>query len=323
MGVEGHPVQGGHIFALAAGGHNDHLVLGQALDGGQVHDGAGLYLQVAQLLGNLQHIFHAPSGNGHLAAMALGGGEDGLDPVHIGSEGGNDDPLVAVLELPVQAVGHQIFTGGVASPLHIGGIRQQRQNTVAAQLTQPGQIHHTVGGGGIDLEIACEHHGAHGGLDGEGTGIGDGMVHVNEFHAEAAGLYHIAGLVGNELDLVRQLVLLQLQLDQPVGHGGAMDGAIDLLHGIGNGADVVLVTVGDEHASQFFLIGYQVGKVGNHQIHAVHILLREAHAAVDDDHILAVFQDGDVFADLIQTAQGDNFQFFCQKNTPFRVIHVK
>ena len=32
MGGEGHPVQSGHIFALRAGGNNDDLVLGQALD---------------------------------------------------------------------------------------------------------------------------------------------------------------------------------------------------------------------------------------------------------------------------------------------------
>ena len=35
---------------------------------------------------------------------------------------------------------------------------------------------------------------------------------------------------------------------------------------------------------------------------SVHILIGESHAAVDDDHISAVFQNGDILADLIQTA---------------------
>ena len=104
----------------------------------------------------------------------------------------------------------------------------------------------------------------------------------------------------------------QLQLDQAVGHGGAVDGAIDLLHGVGDGADVVLVTMGDEEALELVGICHQVGKIGDHEIHAVHILVGEGHAAVDDDHILAILQDGAVLADLVQTAQRDDFQFFSQ-----------
>ena len=116
-----------------------------------------------------------------------------------------------------------------------------------------------------------------------------------------------------QLHSAQQAMLLQLQLDEAVGHGGAVDGTVDLLHAVGDGADVILVAVGDEHTPQLLLIGHQVGEVRDHQIHAVHFLIGEAYAAIDDDHVLAVFQDGDVFADLIQTAQGNDFQFFCQK----------
>ena len=86
-----------------------------------------------------------------------------------------------------------------------------------------------------------------------------------------------------------------------------MDGTIYLLHTVGDGADVVLVTVGDEHTPQLFLVCHQVGKVGDHQVYAVHILIGEADAAVDDDHVLAVFQHSAVLADLVQTAQGNDF----------------
>ena len=58
------------------------------------------------------------------------------------------------------------------------------------------------------------------------------------------------------------------------------------------------------------MIGDQVGKVRDHQIHTVHILFREAYAAVYHDHILAIFQNGNIFTDLIQSAQGNNLQFF-------------
>ena len=240
--------------------------------------------------------------------------------MHVGSEGGDDDPLVAVAELPVKALRHNVFAGGVALTLHVGGICQQGQYALIAQFAEPGQIDHAVLGGGVDLEVAGEDYGAHRRPDGQGAGIGDGMVDVDEFHSKATGLHGIAGLVGHQLDLVGQTVLFQLQLDETVGHGSAMDGGVDLPHGVGDGTDMVFVAVGDEEAPELLLVGHEIGKVGDHQIHAVHVLLREAYAAVDDDHILAVFQHGAVLADLIQTAKRDNFQFFSQINTPFRML---
>ena len=312
MGGEGHPVQSGHILALGTGGHNDNLVFGQALDVGNVHQGALLHLQIAQLLSDLQHIFHTPSGDGHLAAIALGGGDDSLNPVHIGGEGGYNDSLVTVFELTVQAFGNHILAGSVACALHIGGVGQHGKHPFVAQLTQPGQVDHPVGTGGIDLKVAGHYYGSHGGFDGEGNGVGDGVVYMDEFHGKAAGPHHIAGLVGNQLYGGIQIVFLQLQFNQAVGHGGAVNGTVDLLHAVGNGPDVIFVTVGDEHAPQLLLVCHQIGEVGNHQIHAVHPLIRETNAAVHDDHILAIFQNGDVLADFIQSAQGNNFQFFSQ-----------
>ena len=140
---------------------------------------------------------------------------------------------------------------------------------------------------------------------------------MDKFHLKASCFHHITGLVGDEFDLVRQLMLLQLQLNEAVGHGGAVDGAVYLPHGVGDGADVVFVSVGDKEAPQLILVGNQIGEIGNYQIHAVHILLGEAHAAVHHNHVLAVFQHRNILADLVQTAKRDNFQFFSQNNTPF------
>ena len=130
---------------------------------------------------------------------------------------------------------------------------------------------------------------------------------MNKFYSKTASLDHVTGLVGQQLDLVGKTVLLQLQLDQTAGHGCAMDRAGDLLHTVGNRADMVLVPVGDEHAPQLFCILDQVGKVRDDQIDTVHILIRETDTAVYHDHISAVFQYRDVFADLIQSTQGNDF----------------
>ena len=309
---EGHAVEGGHILALGAGGDDDDLVLGQVLDGTDVHQRPGGDLQVTQLHGDLQHVFHAPAGDGHLAAILVGHIDKVLQPVGVGGKGGDDDPLVAVLELPVKALCHLSLRGGVAGPLHIGGVAQQSQDALLAQLAQTAQIGDALRGGGVDLEVTGHHHGAHRGLDGEGHGVGDGVVHVDEFYLEAPGLDHLAGLMGEHLHLAGQVKFVQLPLHQADGQPRAVDGHFDILHQVGNAADMILVAVGQEKTPQFVLVLYQIGGVGNDRVNAVHIVFREAHTAVYHDHVPAILQNGDIFADFVQAAQRDDFQFFAQ-----------
>ena len=96
------------------------------------------------------------------------------------------------------------------------------------------------------------------------------------------------------------------------GQARRIDGRVDPVHHIRQRADVVLVAVGDEEAAELLLIFCKIGDVRNDKVHAVHVVLGEAEAAVDDDHVLAVFQHGHVLADLIQTAERNDLQFFCQ-----------
>ena len=91
-----------------------------------------------------------------------------------------------------------------------------------------------------------------------------------------------------------------------------MDGAGNLLHTVGDGTNMVLVSVGDKHSTKLLFVLNQIGKIRDDQVNTVHIFVREPHAAVYDDHISAVFQNGDILTNLIQTAQGYNFQFFSQ-----------
>ena len=91
-----------------------------------------------------------------------------------------------------------------------------------------------------------------------------------------------------------------------------MDRGVDRLQDIGDAADVVLMPVGDEEAAQLLLVVDEIGDVGDHKIHAVHIVLGKAQAAVDHDHVLAVLEHGHILSDFIQSAQRNNFQFFCQ-----------
>ena len=149
-------------------------------------------------------------------------------------------------------------------------------------------------------------------MDGEGHGVGDGVVDVDELHVELAHPDHLPSLHGDKLGGLEQAVLLQLQLDEAGGEPGAVDGHVHLLEDIGDGPDVVLVAVGDEQAPDSGLIFHQVGHVGDDEVDAVHVVPGEAHAAVHHDQLSAVLIDGHVLADLVQTAKGNDFHFFSQ-----------
>ena len=110
-------------------------------------------------------------------------------------------------------------------------------------------------------------------------------------------------------------MLLELQLDEPGGEPGAVDRDIDLLENIWDGADVVLMAVGDEQAPQPGFVLDEIGHVGDDAIDAVHIIAGEGHAAVHHDDLAAVLIGGHVLADLVETAKRDDFQFFCHSNS--------
>ena len=152
-----------------------------------------------------------------------------LNPMHVRGEGGDDDPLVAVFKLPVQTLCHHLLRGSVAGALHVGGVAQKRQYALFPQHAQAAQVHHAPFCGGIDFKVASHDHPAHGRVDAEAHGVGNGVVHVDKLDLEAAGLHHIARLVGHQLHLICQTVFLQLQANEAAGHGSDVDWGQDLL----------------------------------------------------------------------------------------------
>ena len=61
-----------------------------------------------------------------------------LDAVHVAGKGGDDDALVAAGELAGEGLAHRLLAHGVAGALHVGGVRQQRQYALLAQLRRTG-----------------------------------------------------------------------------------------------------------------------------------------------------------------------------------------
>ena len=310
---KGHAVQCAHFLPLAASGHNDLLLQGQGLDLVDVHHRVLGQVHVAQLRGYLHDVLHAAAGDGHLPPAGGGRVDDLLDTVDVGGKGGDDDPLLAAVEEPVEGLAHDGLAHGIPGPLHVSGVRQQGQDPLLPQLAEAAQINHVpINGGGVNLEVAGVDEHAHAGVDGESHGVSDGVVDVDELHVELAHLDHFAGLHGDQFGLLEEAVLLQLQLDEPRRQPGAVYRHVYLPEDIGDGPDMVLVAVGDEKAADAVPVFYQIRHIGNHQVDAVHVPVGEAHAAVHHDDLAAVLIDGHVLADLVQTAKGNDFHFFCQ-----------
>ena len=244
----------------------------------------------------------------------MGGINDLLNAVDIGCKRSDNDAVITVLEMADKALANHFFGRGKTGALHVGGIGTQSQNALLAQFAKASQIDDlAVDGRGVDLEVAGVNHGAHFGVDGKGHGVGDGVVYVDELHGKLACADRVACVHGDEFGGLGQAVFLQLQADQACGKAGAVDGHVDLTQNVRDCADVVLVTMGDKQTLDAALILNQIADIGDNTVDTVHVIAGESDAAVHDQNITAVFVDGHVFADFVQTAQRDNFQFFCHK----------
>ena len=91
----------------------------------------------------------------------------------------------------------------------------------------------------------------------------------------------------------------------PEGERGAEDGDVEAGQDVGEGADVVLVAVGEHDAAHPLAPLDQPAHVGDDQVHPEHLGLGEHQAGVDDHDVLAAFDREEVAADLAEPAQGD------------------
>ena len=100
-------------------------------------------------------------------------------------------------------------------------------------------------------------------------------------------------------------MLVELRLDHPKGESRRdhlVD--VDLAQDVGQGADVVLVRVGEDDRAHAPAV--QVAEVGQQDVHAQVLVTREGEPGIDDDGVLAGLVDRHVLADLAEAAEGDD-----------------
>ena len=309
--VEGDAGERAHRLALGAGGDDAHLLRRQLVHLGDLDERVRLHLDVAQVVGRVEHVEHAAAHERDLAAVALGGGEDLLQAGDVRGERRHEDAALCVLE----HVGHgfaDVALGlGEARHLDVRGLAHEEQHALAANLRDALQVHDVAADGRIvDLEVAGVHDGADRRADGEHERVRDGVVHVDELHGEAARADHLARLHGAQRAALGQArdAVVELVLEQLHGHFAAVDGRLELAHQVRQAADVVLMAVGDEDTAHAVSVLQHIGEVRDDGVHAGHGLVREDLAAVDDDDVVAVLVGRHVLADLAHAAQRDHAQ---------------
>ena len=116
----------------------------------------------------------------------------------------------------------------------------------------------------------------------------------------------VAGLERDQRVVV-ELVLLDLVAEQAAGERRGVDRhARELGQDVRQGADVVLVGMGDQERLDVGAALLEVGDVGDDEVDPEHLLVGEHEAAVDDDDLVAVLEDVHVLADLPHPAERDD-----------------
>ena len=213
----------------------------------------------------------------------------------------------------VEGLADRLFRKGVALPLHVGGIGQQRQDALPRR-----------SGRRMARSVSWPSTGVWSSLKSPvwiTTPSGVVMARAQPSTMEWATRRNSTlkqpsstvsrGLTTTQFHLVVQFVLLQLFVDESQGQGRAVDRHVQLLQHEGQGADMVLVAVGQADGADLVAAFAQPGDIGDDVIDAEHVRLGKHQAAVDDDDVVAVLIGHHVHADFAQAAEGDDLQCCC------------
>ena len=250
MVIDGHARQRRHGFALGAGDEDGHFV-GRQAHGilGAQQDAVG-NIQQAERVRDLGHRHHASANHRHAAAEFLRQIEDQLDAVDGGTEAGDHYPALGAVENLFHARADGALALGEAGAVGVGGIGEQQQDAALAVVGEGVEIEQLViGGSGVDLEIAGVNDHSERRGNGQGHGAHDGVRHVDELDFEGADVEDLFGLDGDEAGLLLEVVLFQAALHQGQREIGAVDRDSDIGKEIRDGADVVLMAVGEDQGA--------------------------------------------------------------------------
>ena len=112
-----------------------------------------------------------------------------------------------------------------------------------------------------------------------------------------------------ELDFAQQPRFLELARNEVGGERRGVERNAQFTREIGDGADVVLVRVGEHDAEQVARALFDELEIGEHQVDARVFVAREGHAQIDHQPLAVAAIQVDVHADFARTSKGKEKQF--------------
>ena len=251
---DGDPAERRARLALAAGGDDQHILARQAHRLVE-RDRRGEIAQIAGRLGDAQDPVERAAGDAHPPPGLDRDLADGLQPRGVGREGRDQHPPLRRLDLRAQPGVDAFLRSRRLGLEHVGRIAHQGEHALVADPRQHLGArrlakHRRV----VDLPVAGVEHAAERSFDEQPVALGNRVRKRDEADLERPQLDGAAAFDDVELDQAGQPFLLELSGDQPGGEGRRVERRLQLLREIGQGADMVLVAVGQDDPGEPVLL---------------------------------------------------------------------
>jgi hypothetical protein len=214
-------------------------------------------------------------------------------------EAGEQNLLARGGEDVVQARNNGFFARCKAGAVHVGGVLQQAEYTLLAEVGESLQVEGmAVGRRKIDLEVSGVEHDADRGVDGKRHAVDQRVRDPDGHDVEDSKREAAAGKDLDQLGVVKQAMLFELALDIGQGELGAVDRDVQLGEDPGQAADVVFVTVGEADAADLVAVLDQIANVGNDNVDAKQLFFGKHQSGVDDDDVVVEAKGEAVHSEL-------------------------
>ena len=269
-------------------------------------------MQFARLLAEFGYEFHAPTAKQHFPSVLFGKVHNLLNPVVVGGKGGNDYPSGAVRHKHLfQTLPHPAFGFAVPLTFDVGAFAKHKQNAFFAYFLDPCDVGKlAVDRGIVHFVVAGKKHYAGRRRDAKGRRARYAVANFDKFNGKRA--YFDGSVFGNDRkDVGGHPLIFQFVRRDAKRKTSPVNGHLrQVLQNVRQRADVILVAVRQNYADHLFAVGFKIFYIGNNDVHPGSRFVREPHARVDNQNIVAVFQGGHIFADFADAAEKHNFQKF-------------
>ena len=198
---------------------------------------------------------------------------------------------------------------GEARAVDVGAVGEQRQHAACAKLGQAMQVEVlTVNRRLIDLEVARVDDGADRRRDGEGHAVRHTVRDSDELDRERANRDRLARL--DDLQSIAHIdaVFFELWFDERQRHRRSIDRAVEVWQHVRYRTDVIFVAVGEDERLDLVPPRLEVGEIGNDQVDAELIGIREHDSGVNEDRGVLPGHRHHVHPELAEPAQRDDLE---------------